>query len=149
MPDANPDATAAAAAESAPPAAAADTAAVATSEATSEASPAAAPAGDGGRPSPEQLLDVLRDIEDPELRMSIVELGLIYHVDIDDDGLVNIDLTLTTPACPIGPMLQGQAYHMLTQMDGVEDVEVNLVWDPPWDPKTMASEEVRMALGIW
>ncbi|MDA1062590.1 MAG: iron-sulfur cluster assembly protein [Chloroflexi bacterium] len=145
MPDANPDATADAAAESAPTEAAPDAAAVA----TSEAAPDAAPAGDGGRPTPEQLLDVLRDIEDPELRMSIVELGLIYHVDIDDDGLVNIDLTLTTPACPIGPMLQGQAYHMLTQMDGVEDVEVNLVWDPPWDPKTMASEEVRMALGIW
>ena len=118
------------------------------------AAPAEAPAEattavDGDRPSPEQLLDVLRDIEDPELRISIVELGLVYHVDIDEDGLVTIDLTLTTPACPIGPMLQGQAYHMLTQIDGVEDVEVNLVWEPPWDPKTMASEEVRMQLGVW
>ena len=118
------------------------------------AAPAEAPteattAVDGDRPSPEQLLDVLRDIEDPELRISIVELGLVYHVDIDEDGLVTIDLTLTTPACPIGPMLQGQAYHMLTQIDGVEDVEVNLVWEPPWDPKTMASEEVRMQLGVW
>lgn len=115
-----------------------------------EAPPAAeAPRGDGGRPSPETLREVLREIEDPELRMSIVDLGLVYHVDIDDDGLVTIDLTLTTPACPIGPMLQGQAYHRLTQLDGVEDVEVNLVWDPPWDPATMASEEVRMQLGIW
>ena len=101
------------------------------------------------RPSAETLREILRDIEDPELRMSIVDLGLVYHVEIDGDGLVSIDLTLTTPACPIGPMLQGQAYHMLTQLDGVEDVEVNLVWDPPWDPKTMASEEVRMQLGIW
>jgi metal-sulfur cluster biosynthetic enzyme len=109
----------------------------------------AASSGDGGRPTAESLREVLRDIEDPELRMSIVDLGLVYHVDIDDDGLVTIDLTLTTPACPIGPMLQGQAYHMLTQIEGVEDVEVNLVWDPPWDPKTMASEEVRMQLGIW
>ena len=105
--------------------------------------------GDGGGPTAESLREVLRDIEDPELRMSIVDLGLVYHVAIDDDGLVTIDLTLTTQACPIGPMLQGQAYHMLTQIDGVEDVEVNLVWDPPWDPKTMASEEVRMQLGIW
>jgi metal-sulfur cluster biosynthetic enzyme len=101
------------------------------------------------RPSVETLREILRDIQDPELRMSIVDLGLVYHVDIDGDGLVTIDLTLTTPACPIGPMLQGQAYHMLTQLEGVEDVEVNLVWDPPWDPKTMASEEVRMQLGIW
>ena len=101
------------------------------------------------RPTAEALREVLRQIDDPELRMSIVDLGLVYHVEIDDDGLVTIDLTLTTPACPIGPMLQGQAYHMLTQLDGVEDVEVNLVWDPPWDPKTMASEEVRMQLGIW
>ena len=117
--------------------------------ASAEAPAEATTAVDGDRPSPEQLLDVLRDIEDPELRISIVELGLVYHVDIDEDGLVTIDLTLTTPACPIGPMLQGQAYHMLTQIDGVEDVEVNLVWEPPWDPKTMASEEVRMQLGVW
>ena len=101
------------------------------------------------RPTVEELREEVRKIEDPELRMSIVDLGLVYHIDIDDEGLVTIDLTLTTPACPIGPMLQGQAYHMLTQMEGVEDVEVNLVWDPPWDPKTMASEEVKMNLGIW
>lgn len=107
------------------------------------------PLGEDGRPSTEQLWDVVRQIEDPELRMSIVELGLVYHVDIDDQGLVTIDLTLTSPGCPVGPMLQGQAYHLLTQLPGVEDVEVNLVWDPPWDPKTMASEEVRMMLGIW
>ena len=115
-----------------------------------EPADAATEATEGGeRPSLERIWEVLREIEDPELRMSIVELGLVYHVDIDDEGLVTIDLTLTTPACPIGPMLQGQAYHMLTQLDGVEDVEVNLVWDPPWDPRTMASEEVRMQLGIW
>ncbi|MGE0227195.1 MAG: metal-sulfur cluster assembly factor [Dehalococcoidia bacterium] len=101
------------------------------------------------RPSAEELWEVVRQIQDPELRMSIVDLGLVYHVDIDDEGLVTIDLTLTSPGCPVGPMIQGQAYHMLTQMDGVEDVEVNLVWDPPWDPKTMASEEVKMMLGIW
>lgn len=101
------------------------------------------------RPSVEELWEVVRQIQDPELRMSIVDLGLVYHVEIDDEGLVTIDLTLTSPGCPVGPMIQGQAYHMLTQIEGVEDVEVNLVWDPPWDPKTMASEEVKMMLGIW
>ena len=112
----------------------------------------ATPAGTSGapaRPTEEQLWEVLRQIEDPELRLSIAELGLIYRVHLDGDGIVTVDMTLTSPACPVGPMLQGQAYHLLTQLDGVEDVEVNLVWDPPWDPKTMASEEVRMQLGIW
>jgi metal-sulfur cluster biosynthetic enzyme len=100
-------------------------------------------------PTVEELWAVVKEIQDPELRMSIVDLGLVYHVDIDDEGLVTIDLTLTSPGCPVGPMIQGQAYHMLTQIEGVEDVEVNLVWEPPWDPRTMASEEVKMMLGIW
>jgi metal-sulfur cluster biosynthetic enzyme len=109
----------------------------------------AATNGTAARPTEEAIWEVLKQIEDPEIRLSIVELGLIYYVKIDDEGLVTIDMTLTSPACPVGPMLQGQAYHLLTQMEGVEDVEVNLVWDPPWDPKTMASEEVKMQLGIW
>ena len=100
-------------------------------------------------PSLDEINEVLHTVEDPELRMSIAELGLIYGVEIDDQGMITVDLTLTSPACPVGPMLQGMIYHKLTQMEGVEDVEVNLVWDPPWDPKTMASEEVKMALGIW
>lgn len=104
---------------------------------------------EGGKPTPEQIRDVLWYVEDPELRMSIIDLGLVYFIDIDDDGQVTVDLTLTTPACPIGPMLQGQIYHLVTQLEGVEDVEVNLVWDPPWDPRTMASEEVKLMLGIW
>ena len=101
------------------------------------------------RPDVDAIREVVRMVQDPELRMSIVDLGLVYGIDIDEDGLVTIDLTLTSPACPIGPMIQGQAYHLLTQLEGVEDVEVNLVWDPPGDPRTMASEEVRRALGIW
>jgi metal-sulfur cluster biosynthetic enzyme len=101
------------------------------------------------RPTAEELREVLKQVMDPELHMGIVDLGLVYNIDIDDEGLVTIDLTLTSPGCPIGPMIQGQAYHLLTQLEGVEDVEVNLVWDPPWDPRTMASDEVKLALGIW
>lgn len=101
------------------------------------------------RPSTDELWEALKVVQDPELHMGIVDLGLVYAVDIDEAGLVSIDLTLTSPGCPIGPMIQGQAYHLLTQIEGVEDVEVNLVWDPPWDPKTMASDEVKMMLGIW
>lgn len=100
-------------------------------------------------PTNEEIREVLRTVEDPELRMSIVDLGLLYKAEIDDQGVVTVDMTLTSPGCPVGPMLQGMIFHKLTQMDGVVDVEVNLVWNPPWDPRTMASEEVKMALGIW
>jgi metal-sulfur cluster biosynthetic enzyme len=102
----------------------------------------------GGHPNVEQLLEVLKKVEDPELRLSIIDLGLVYGVDVDG-GMVTVKMTLTSPACPVGPMLQGQIYHVLTQMDGVQDVEVNLVWDPPWDPKIMASDDVKLMLGIW
>ena len=101
------------------------------------------------RPSAEEILEITKSVEDPELRMSITELGLIYGIDVDDEGMVTVDMTLTSPACPVGPMLQGQIYHVIMQMDGVEDVEVNLVWDPPWDPKTMASDDVKLMLGVW
>lgn len=101
------------------------------------------------RPTTKELWDAVQGVEDPELRMSIVDLGLIYDVTIDGEGEVTVEMTLTSPACPVGPMLQGQIYHVLSQVDGVEDVEVNLVWEPPWDPKEMASEDVRMMLGIW
>ncbi|MDA1009986.1 MAG: DUF59 domain-containing protein [Chloroflexi bacterium] len=101
------------------------------------------------RPSEDALREVLRTVEDPELHMSVVDLGLIYDVAIDEDGQVTVDMTLTSPACPVGPMLQGLIFHKLAQVDGVEDVEVNLVWSPPWDPRTMASDEIKMALGIW
>ena len=97
----------------------------------------------------EEIWEVLKQVMDPELHIGIVDLGLVYKVDLDDYGVVSIDLTLTSPGCPIGPMIQGQAYHLLTQLDGIEDVEVNLVWDPPWDPRTMASDEVKLQLGIW
>ena len=100
-------------------------------------------------PTEEELREALRSVEDPELHMSVLELGLIYGVEIDEDGQVTVDMTLTSPACPVGPMLQGLIFHKLSQVDGVEDVEVNLVWNPPWDPRTMASEDIKMALGIW
>ncbi|MDA0351171.1 MAG: iron-sulfur cluster assembly protein [Chloroflexi bacterium] len=101
------------------------------------------------RPTTDEIWAVLKTVEDPELHMSITELGLIYDVAVDDEGMVTVDMTLTSPACPVGPLLQGMIYHKATDVEGVEDVEVNLVWSPPWDPREMASEEVKMALGIW
>jgi len=96
----------------------------------------------------EEIRSKLAEIEDPELRFSIVDLGLVYDVRFEN-SIVEVDMTLTTPACPIGPMIQEMAEHSLKQLAGVEDVVVNLVWSPPWDPKTMASEEIKMLLGIW
>lgn len=125
------------------------------SEATTEEAqqePAAA-ASEGSSevsvPTQDELTEVLRQVEDPELRMSILDLGLIYDVEVTEDGYVTVTHTLTSPGCPVGPMIQGNIYHVLSQMPGVVDVEVDIVWDPPWDPRTMASEEVRMQLGIW
>ena len=105
--------------------------------------------GTGARPTADEILEVMKQVQDPELQMSIVELGLIYGVDIDEDGVVTVKMTLTSPACPVGPMLQGQIYQVVSEMDGVEDTEVNLIWEPPWDPRTMASEDVKMMMGIW
>jgi metal-sulfur cluster biosynthetic enzyme len=101
------------------------------------------------RPTDEELREALREVMDPELHMSIVDLGLVYGVEIDEDHRVTVDMTLTSPACPVGPMLQGLIFHKVSQMEGVEDVEVNLVWSPPWDPRTMASDDIKIALGIW
>ncbi len=99
--------------------------------------------------APEQIMEALEPVQDPELRMSIVDLGLIYDVDIDEDGMVDVVLTLTTPACPLGPLLIGQIQDTLMDLPGVKDVNVEITFTPPWDPRTMASDEIKMQLGIW
>lgn len=100
-------------------------------------------------PTVEEIRERLYEVEDPEIRMNIVDLGLIYDVQIDEQGYVKISMTLTSPGCPLGPVIQGQAWAVLSQLPGVKDVDVEIVWDPPWDPRTMASDEVKMMLGIW
>lgn len=96
--------------------------------------------------------DVLRaklaEVMDPEIQMSIVELGLVYDIQ-NDDGTILVTMTLTSPGCPLGPVIRGEAYAKLRELPGVKDVDVQIVWNPPWDPRTMASDDVKMALGIW
>jgi metal-sulfur cluster biosynthetic enzyme len=104
---------------------------------------------EAGRPTAELIREALREVEDPELGMNILDLGLVYDIAIDDGGVVTVDMTFTSPACPVGPMIEGAVFHTIRWMDGIEDVDVNIVWDPPWDPKTMASEDVKLMLGIW
>ena len=87
----------------------------------------------------DSLMKILQSVEDPELKMSVVDLGLIYKIDVQEGKKVTVDMTLTSPGCPVGPLIQSQIYYKLMDLDKIDDVVVNIVWDPPWDPKIMAS----------
>jgi metal-sulfur cluster biosynthetic enzyme len=100
-------------------------------------------------PTKEDILEALKPVRDPEIQVGIVDLGLIYDVNILPAGLVQIKMTLTTPACPYGEMLINMAHQAAQKVEGVNEVRVTLVWEPVWDPKTMASEEAKDMLGIW
>ena len=99
-------------------------------------------------PTNEMLREKLREVIDPEIGISVVDLGLVYDITYDN-GDVMVTMTLTSPGCPLGPIIRGEAYAKLRELPGVKDVDVQIVWSPPWDPRTMASEDVRMMLGIW
>ena len=105
--------------------------------------------GPPAKASDELIRAALSEVYDPEIGIDIVSLGLIYDTRLDDDGLLTIDMTLTTPYCPLGPVIQTQAHAVCSPLPGVKDVLVNLVWSPPWDPRTMASEEAKLELGIY
>lgn len=100
-------------------------------------------------PSKQEVIEALRPIHDPEIRIGIVDLGLVYDVDVNEDGVVKVKMTLTTPACPYGEMLIAMVHRELEELPGVTKVEVILVWDPPWDPKEMCSDLAKDQLGIW
>lgn len=96
----------------------------------------------------EQLVvAALRSVYDPEIPVNIYDLGLIYVVHIDEHSVVNVQMTLTAPACPVAGTLPGQVENVLRQVEGVRDASVELVWDPPWDQERM-SEEARLTLGM-
>ena len=100
-------------------------------------------------PTDEEVMNALKAVYDPEIGINIVDLGLVYGVRVED-STVNVDMTLTSPACPLGPVIQTQAHAILTgNFDDVDEVKINLVWSPPWDPRTMASEDAKLELGIW
>lgn len=97
----------------------------------------------------EEVRALVGEVLDPELGYSLGDLGLIYGVELDGDGRrAAIRMTLTSPMCPVGPYLVEAVRHAALLARGLEDASVELVWDPPWDPRTMASEDVRMDLGI-
>ena len=98
--------------------------------------------------SEEALMEALRPVSDPEIGLSIVDLGLIYGIDVDNND-VNVRMTLTSPACPLGPEIMNDVKSTLEQLPFVKKVNVELVWSPRWDPRVMASEDARMELGIF
>jgi len=93
------------------------------------------------------VLESLRAVIDPELGLDIVSLGMVYVVTVVA-GDVNIEMTLTTPGCPLHASIEADVKHVLGQVPGVEVVNVELVWDPPWSPDSM-SDAAKSALGFW
>ncbi len=101
-------------------------------------------------PTREDVMEAIRPVKDPEMDFSIVDLGLIYDVELDEaNKSVVVKMTLTSPACPVGPQIMGAVHTQCLDLEEVEDVDVQLVWTPLWDPTKMASDDVKMLLGIW
>jgi FeS assembly SUF system protein len=94
----------------------------------------------------DDIVSALKTVYDPEIPADIYELGLVYKVDIEDDRTVKIDMTLTAPGCPVAGEMPGWVQNAVSAVEGVSDVEVNMVFDPPWSPDRM-SEEARVAVG--
>ncbi len=95
----------------------------------------------------DQVVDVLKTCYDPEIPVDIFELGLIYKIDVEDGGKVAVDMTLTSPACPVAGTLPPEVEAKISRLDGVSNVRVDLVWDPPWNPDRM-SEAAKLKLGF-
>ncbi len=94
----------------------------------------------------EQVYEALQECYDPEIPVNIVDLGLVYDVEINDDK-VAVKMTLTAPGCGMGQMIAADATEKILALDGVDDANVELVWEPPWNP-SMISEEAKQKLGI-
>jgi metal-sulfur cluster biosynthetic enzyme len=95
------------------------------------------------------LKEWLKPVEDPELFISLVELGLVYEIDAQAEGKVDVKMSLTSPGCPMGPQILHMVKERLLAYPGVTAVDVRIVFDPKWDPREMASEEAKDKLGIW
>ncbi|HTK72488.1 MAG TPA: SUF system Fe-S cluster assembly protein [Croceibacterium sp.] len=109
--------------------------------------PSAVAPGEPGGDLYERVIEALREIYDPEIPVNIYDLGLIYAVDVTDEGDVAITMTLTTPHCPVAESMPGEVEMRVMAVPGARDAEVNLVWDPPWGPNLM-SDEARLELGM-
>ena len=95
----------------------------------------------------EAVIDALKEIYDPEIPVNIYDLGLIYKVTISPENHAKVEMTLTTPNCPVAESMPGEVELRVGAVPGVGDAQVELVWDPPWDPQKM-SDEARLELGM-
>ena len=93
------------------------------------------------------VIEAMRDVYDPEIPVNIYDLGLIYNFTIGDVGNVNAEMSLTAPGCPVAGDLPGWVADAIAKVEGIGEVEVKLVWDPPWTPELM-SEDAKLALGV-
>jgi FeS assembly SUF system protein len=111
------------------------------------ARPSAIPADEMARLS-DEIVQALKTVYDPEIPADIYELGLIYKVEIDDDRVVKVEMTLTTPNCPSAAELPAMVENAVASVAGVREAKIDIVWDPPWDPSRM-SDEARDVLNMW
>ena len=94
-----------------------------------------------------KVIEAVKKIYDPEIPVNIYELGLIYKIDVDEKNNVNIDMTLTSPNCPVAESLPNEVKENIKKVEGVSDVNLNLVWEPPWDKDKM-SEAAKLELNL-
>lgn len=104
-------------------------------------------ADDGDAVLKDAVLEALKTVRDPEIPVNLVDLGLIYDLSVGADGKVAVEMTLTSPSCPVAGALPGDVERAIGAVDGVSGVRVKLVWTPPWHPDLM-SEEARLELGM-
>ena len=95
----------------------------------------------------QKIINEIKKVYDPEIPVNIYELGLIYKIEIDKKNNVNVDMTLTTPNCPVADSLPKQVKEYIMNVKGVSDVKLNLVWEPPWD-KSKMSEAAKLELNL-
>lgn len=102
-------------------------------------------------PTPEVVRESLKDVCDPELGIPILDLGLVYDIDCagEKQENVTVTMTLTSPMCPVGPMFKQAVQSKVESVEGVKSANVEITFDPPWDPREMASDDVKVQLGIW
>lgn len=109
--------------------------------------PAPLSGGEPGGALYEAVIDALKEIYDPEIPVNIYDLGLIYNVEVTEDGHAAVTMTLTTPHCPVAESMPGEVELRVSAVPGIATADVNLVWDPPWDPQKM-SDDAKLELGM-
>ena len=95
----------------------------------------------------EDVREALRQIVDPEIGINVVDLGLVYETNVDENGLCSITMTLTSPGCPLSGYIGTAVESAVGELDGIKQVDVDIVWTPPWNP-SMMSEEAKLELGL-